>query len=78
MANRSIRLNLLPIGITLMLFVGAVLILAGIVVLFAGNPWQGGARYPLYDYLMTGGAVMIGLGAWISGWWYKRQKPTGD
>jgi hypothetical protein len=66
MRDSPARQSFLPLTATLFLLVGAVLILAGFVVQFAGRPELGGQSVPLYEISMGGGAVCMLLGTWLS------------
>jgi O-antigen/teichoic acid export membrane protein len=70
----SLRRNFLPLSATLLLFIGVILILAGFVVLFLGQPDLGGRNDPLYDIVIGIGSLCVLLGAWISRRWYNGQK----
>ncbi|WP_158818098.1 hypothetical protein [Methylocapsa sp. S129] len=74
MRNSPVMKNLLPLGATALLLVGAVLILAGVVVQFAGKPETGGQSFWLYEIFMGGGAFCMFLSVWISWRWRKGQR----
>jgi hypothetical protein len=74
MRDTSVRQNPLPIGATLLLLLGALLIAAGVVDLFVGHPNLGGQNGRIYEILMGGGAVCVLLGTWISRQWYKGRR----
>jgi hypothetical protein len=73
MRNSSDGKNLLPFSAMGVFLLGLVLILAGVVVQFAGKPELGGQSFWLYEISMGGGAFCMLLGAWFSWRWRKGQ-----
>lgn len=78
MRNSIARQNILPLSAALVLLLGALLILAGVVVQFAGRPELGGRSEALYEFTMGGGAACILLGVWLSRRWSKGSKSRTD